>query len=98
MRSSSADVCTNSSRPVALDPRARRAFGLEGLALAQPGTILVGLAGEQLRVREDGGIDPVLKAGHPRPGIAADPTAIRGGARSPYLRRACRRAEVRHDR
>jgi hypothetical protein len=68
-------VCTKDSRPVALDPRARRAFGLEGLALAQPGTVIVGLHGQQLRVREDGGIDLWPPFGHRS--IASDPTAER---------------------
>jgi hypothetical protein len=61
---------------VAIDPRARGAWPvLRGLAYAEPGTVLVGDCGEILRIREDGGADPVLPPGHPRPGIAADPCA-----------------------
>jgi hypothetical protein len=64
--------------PVVIDARARRAWPvLRGLAYAEPGTVLVGDCGEVLRVREDGGAEPVLPPGHPRPGIASDPTATR---------------------
>ncbi len=43
---------------VAIDPRAARAWpALQGLAFAAPGTVIVGLGGEVLRIREDGGAE-----------------------------------------
>jgi hypothetical protein len=61
--------------PVAIDPRAQRAWpALAGLAFAQPGTIIVGLGGEVLRVREDGGVDE-LSAVPRRWSVSADPCA-----------------------
>lgn len=63
---------------VPLDPRARRAWPvLRGVAYAPPGTVFVGDLGEIVRVREDGGAEEVLPPGHPRRGVAADPTARR---------------------
>lgn len=40
----------------------------------------IGPTGEVLRVNADGSATPILPPGHPRPGIAAEPTAT-GGAR-----------------
>ncbi len=62
------------SARVAIDVRAARAWhALRGITHAVPGTVIVGLAGEVLRVREDGGADPVLPGGHPRAGVASEP-------------------------
>lgn len=67
---------------VAIDPRAAHAWPfLLGIAYAQPGTIVVGLDGTTLRIREDGGADPVLAGGHPHGGAAFDPMNTRRGAR-----------------
>ncbi len=57
---------------VEVELRARRAYGVP--ALLPAGAIVVG-AGEVLRVFEDGRVEPVLPGGHPRPGVASDPTA-----------------------
>jgi hypothetical protein len=66
--------------PVAIDARAARAWPtLHGIAYARPGTVIVGLAGEVLRVREDGGADEV-NAIPRRWSVSADPTAARRGA------------------
>ncbi len=59
---------------VAIDPRAAAAYGIEGVL---PVGAIVVTAGKVLRVREDGGIDEVGAGGHPRGGIARDPTASR---------------------
>ncbi len=67
--------------PVAIDPRARREWpALHGLAYAVPGTVLIGEAGEVLRVRPDGGVDQVLPGGHPRAGAASEPCNARRAA------------------
>ncbi len=59
--------------PVAIDARAARAWpALRGIAFAAPGTIVQGLAGEVLRVREDGGAEEV-NAVPRRWSVAADP-------------------------
>jgi hypothetical protein len=61
-----------------VDPRAARSYpALRGIAYAQPGTVIVGDDGTTLRIRADGGADEVLPPGHPRAGIASDPTAAR---------------------
>jgi hypothetical protein len=58
---------------VALDPRAQHAWpALRGIAYAVPGTIVQGLAGEVLRVREDGGAEE-LSAVPRRWSASADP-------------------------
>lgn len=59
--------------PVPIDPRAARAWpALRGIAFAVPGTVLQGLGGEVLRVREDGGAEEI-SAIPIRRSIAADP-------------------------
>lgn len=63
--------------PVAIHPRALRAYGLRIGALFA-GSVVIGDSGAVLRVRADGGLDEVLAGGYPRPGIASDPTATRG--------------------
>ncbi len=45
---------------------------------AGPGAIVVGPAGEVVRLDEDGSATPILPPGHPRPGIAGDPCAALG--------------------
>lgn len=66
---------------VVVDPRVRRAWPtLRGLAVAPAGAVVIGLLGEVLRLREDGGADQVLPGGHPRQGIAADPVPGRRAA------------------
>jgi hypothetical protein len=60
--------------PVAINPRARRSYGLVDLALAVPETIVVTLDGTALRVRVDGGLDELNV--HPRRwSISAEPAA-----------------------
>lgn len=60
-------------RAVAIDARAARAWpALRGLAFAVPGTVIVGLGGEVIVVREDGGAEEV-NAVPRRWSIAADP-------------------------
>jgi hypothetical protein len=59
---------------VKIDSRAADAFGVEGVLPV--GAIIV-TDGLVLRVRPDGGIDEVGAGGHPRGGIASDPTAAR---------------------
>lgn len=69
------------TNPVQIDRRAARAWpALRGVAYAVPGTVIVGLGGEVLRVREDGGAEEV-NAFPSRRSIAADPTAARRGGR-----------------
>ncbi len=64
--------------PVAIDSRAARAWpALRGVAYAVPGTVIQGVGGELLVVREDGGAEPVLPGGHPRAGSASDPLNTR---------------------
>lgn len=66
--------------PVAIDRRAARAWpALHGLAFAVPGTVVVGLGGEILRVREDGGAEEV-GAVPLRKSVAADPCPPRRAA------------------
>lgn len=66
--------------PVGIDPRARRAWpALRGIRCAFPGDIIVGLGGEVLRVREDGGAEEV-NAVPLRRSIAADPCPGRRAA------------------
>ncbi len=66
--------------PVAIDPRAARAWpALHGIAYAVPGTVIVGLTGEVLRVREDGGAEEI-SAVPLRKSIAADPCPTRRAA------------------
>jgi hypothetical protein len=62
--------------PVPIDPRARRAYAFPVAALPA-GAIVIGLAGEVLRVRSDGGADEILPGGHPRSGAASDPCNTR---------------------
>jgi hypothetical protein len=65
---------------VATDARALRAWpALRGIAYAVPGTIVQGLGGEILRVREDGGAEEI-NAVPRRWSVSADPTAIRSAA------------------
>jgi len=62
---------------VQIDPRAAAAYGVSGVLPV--GAIIV-TTGWVLRVRPDGGIDEVGAGGHPRGGIAHDPTAARRNA------------------
>ncbi|WP_242352406.1 hypothetical protein [Anaeromyxobacter sp. SG64] len=58
-----------------VDPRARAAWpALGGIAYAVPGTIIIGLGGEVLRIRDDGGADEISAVPR-RWSISADPTA-----------------------
>ncbi len=58
---------------VLIDPRAARAWpALRGIAYAAPGTVIMGLGGEVLLVREDGGAEEI-GAVPPRKSVAADP-------------------------
>ncbi len=58
---------------VAIDPRARAAWGaLRDIAYASPGTVIVGLDGTTLRIRDDGGADEVSAVPH-RWSVSADP-------------------------
>jgi hypothetical protein len=55
------------TRPVEIAASALRAWPvLRGIALAVPGTVIVGPGGETLRVRQDGNVDEVLPGGYPR--------------------------------
>jgi hypothetical protein len=59
--------------PVAIDTRAARAWpALRGIAYAAPGTIIVGLAGEVLLIRQDGGAEEISALPR-RWSVAADP-------------------------
>lgn len=59
---------------VALDPRVARAWPvLRGVASLPAGAVVIGLLGEVLRVREDGGVDQVFQGGLPHGGAAAGP-------------------------
>lgn len=59
--------------PVRIDPRAARAWpALRGIAFAVPGTVIQGLGGELLVIREDGGAEEV-SAIPVRRSVAADP-------------------------
>lgn len=63
------------------DPRAASAWPvLRGVAGVPAGAVLIGGAGEIVRVRQDGGAEAVLPGGHPRPEIAADPVPGRRAA------------------
>lgn len=66
---------------VAVDPRAARAWPfLRGVRLPA-GAVILGPAGERVRLRADGGVDEVIQGGRPRGGISADPSAaVRRGA------------------
>jgi hypothetical protein len=59
---------------VAIDPRARRAYGVPATALPT-GAIVIANDGQALRVRGDGGLDELQLEGYPVPSIAADPCA-----------------------
>jgi hypothetical protein len=59
---------------VRIDPRAAEAYGIEGVL---PVGAIVVTHGLILRVRGDAGLDVVGAGGHPRAGIAGDPTAAR---------------------
>lgn len=66
--------------PVAIDPRAARAWSaLRGIAYAVPGTVIVGLGGEVLVVRDDGGAEEIGTV-PPRKSVAADPCPGRRAA------------------
>jgi hypothetical protein len=68
------------TRLVAIDSRATAAWpALRGIAYAVPGTVIVGLTGETLRVREDGGAEE-LGAVPLRRSVAADPCPPRRAA------------------
>jgi hypothetical protein len=60
--------------PIRIDVRARRAWPFLP-AVSRAGRIHLGPTGEQVRVREDGGADPVNSFGHRS--IASDPLATR---------------------
>lgn len=70
----------NPPRTVAIDLRARRAYPwMGGIVLAIPGLIVEDEgSGVRVRVREDGGLEELTPAGHPRAGAAYDPTNARG--------------------
>lgn len=60
---------------VAIDPRARRAYGIPVAALPA-GAIFIANDGQALRVRgDDGGLDELQLEGYPIPSIACDPCA-----------------------
>jgi hypothetical protein len=61
---------------VLLNVRARAESGIRIAALPVH-AIVLGDAGQRWRVRDDGGLDPVIQGGRPHGGIAADPTATR---------------------
>ena len=61
---------------VLLNVRARAESGIRIAALPVH-AIVLGDAGQRWRVRDDGGLDDLPPGGHPRPGIASDPTARR---------------------
>lgn len=67
------------TRPIAIDARAARAWpALRGIAYAVPGTVIQGLGGEVLRVREDGSAEEITAVPR-RWSAAADPCARKGG-------------------
>jgi hypothetical protein len=66
------------ARPVALHPRARRAYGLDDLAFAEAGKVVQTLDGTIVRVRDDGGLDE-LNSVPRRWSISADPAATAAG-------------------
>src|SRR6266540_2267217 len=58
---------------VPIAPAARAAWGaLRDIAYASPGTVIVGLDGTTLRIRDDGGADEVSAVPH-RWSVSADP-------------------------
>lgn len=59
---------------VVVDPRTRRAWPFLP-AITRPGRVHIGPTGETIRVREDGGADPVNPFGHRS--IASEPMATR---------------------
>jgi hypothetical protein len=63
---------------VAIDSRAAAAYGITGGLPVAAVVILPG--GAVVRVRADGGLDEIAPGGHPRGGIACDPTASRSAA------------------
>ncbi len=66
---------------VEVDARAARAWPvLRDVRRVPAGSVIVGLVGEVLRVREDGGVDEILPGGHPRAGAASDPCNARSAA------------------
>jgi hypothetical protein len=76
--------------PVALLAAVHRAWPwTRGVVLAFPGTILVGPAGETIRLRADGGADELLAVPR-RWSVSADPSAA--GMRSTTPRGAARGA------
>lgn len=69
---------------VSIDRRAARAWpALRGIDRLPVGAVVVGLAGEVLRVPGDGGVDRVIAGGHPRAGAAGDPSNARRVERQP---------------
>jgi hypothetical protein len=64
-------------RAVPVDLAARKAFPfMAGIVLAVPGIIVEDeSSGTRVLVREDGGLEELIAGGHPRAGIASDPTA-----------------------
>lgn len=69
---------------VSIDRRAARAWpALRGIDRLPAGAVVVGLVCEVLRVRDDGGVDPVIAGGHPRAGAAGDPSNARRAERRP---------------
>jgi hypothetical protein len=61
---------------IPIDARARRAWPFLP-ASAPAGSWWQGPTGDLVRVEPDGTATPLAAPGHPRPGIAADPTARR---------------------
>lgn len=63
---------------VLIDGLAHRAFPFVPEVMPV-GAVLVGPAGEVVRVLDDGTVAEVLPPGHPRGGAASDPFNVRGG-------------------
>jgi len=60
---------------VVVHPASAAAYGLPDALPAR--AVVVSEGGAILRVNENGTIDEVVPGGHPRPGIAGDPSATR---------------------
>lgn len=65
------------SAPVAVDPRAARAFGLAPAVQLRPGAVVQLEDGQQLRLQASGALHRVVQGGQPRGGIAEDAAARR---------------------
>ena len=65
---------------VRLDEGTRAAYGWLPV-VSQVDRVLCSPTGDLLRVSADGGVEPILPGGHPRPGPASDPMNRRGDRR-----------------